>query len=247
MKDISLQLWTIQEVLDRSLEEAISLAAEIGYTSIETDAIHKYPHEKINQTLKTHNMRMLALHAQPEMLFGEKERALDLALLYGCDYLVCPIARFDAADLLGSAEAFAKRANAAVDFYASKKVTLAYHSHAHEFERAQDGRFVYDVLFDAFDPRIQCELDTYWTVRGGADLFEVMERYKGRIPLLHVKNYDPVRPETFVDMDDGKLDFEKIIALAKAGGTKHFVIEQDQSEHPAQTARTNYSALARLL
>ena len=56
------------------------------------------------------------------------------------------------------------------------------------------------------------------------------KRYAGRIPLLHLKDCGVLsgNEPTYAEVGNGNLDFSSIIDECEAGGTKWFVVEQDE-------------------
>src|SRR5439155_1236758 len=66
---------------------------------------------------------------------------------------------------------------------------LTYHNHAIEFVR-HGKKTGLEILFDETAPEnLQGEIDTYWVQFGGGDPVDWCRRLKGRLPLLHMKDY----------------------------------------------------------
>jgi len=64
---------------------------------------------------------------------------------------------------------------------------------------------------------------------GGGDPAGWLNKLKGRIPLLHLKDYavnDDNQP-VFAALGDGNLDFPSILSAARAGGCEWYIVEQD--------------------
>jgi len=65
------------------------------------------------------------------------------------------------------------------------------HNHGEEFcylDEEKKGKRIYDFLIEHTDPAlIGFELDVGWVVRAGVDPVEVLNKYAGRFPLLHMK------------------------------------------------------------
>lgn len=123
---------------------------------------------------------------------------------------------------------------------------FAFHPHAHEYRAAGRLRAV-DLLMSLTDPKlVELEMDMGWAHVGGADTAMMLTRYRGRIPLVHVKDRDPAIPVAtggdssvqFVTLGEGKLDYETLIPIARATGVEHFLLETD---HP-KDALANVSA-----
>jgi sugar phosphate isomerase/epimerase len=104
---------------------------------------------------------------------------------------------------------------------------FAYHNHAHEFAR-DGGEYLLDILFKNLPPEAAMELDIYWAAHAGIEPFAYMEKHKDRLKLLHIKQID--KDKKCVDLDQGVIDFRKIITVAKTLGVEHFILEQEEFE-----------------
>ena len=135
---------------------------------------------------------------------------------------------------------------------------LCYHNHGFEFEPFEDGRLPLDVLMSASDPElVKLELDVFWTALTGHDPVAWIEKYSGRVPLVHLKDKSAtapqmtqemkVSPDAFKEVGSGALDFKAILAAARAAGVQHYFVEQDHTAgHPVDSLRKSYSYLRSL-
>ena len=135
-------------------------------------------------------------------------------------------------------------------------VYLAYHNHAQEFRKFANGKRGIDLLFENLDPScVHFLLDTHWLQAGGADILQWIEKCKGRMQYLHVKDYRiaPANYNTgigevdkqFAQIGDGALPWQAIIDTAIANGVKAFIVEQDKvyDEDPFDCAAQSYATL----
>ena len=105
------------------------------------------------------------------------------------------------------------------------------------------------------------EMDLFWTVAGGADPVELLDAYRGRYRLMHIKDMkqrvrfsgdggDPAQwIELFpyvTDAGSGVLDLPTILSHAKRSGVEHFLVEQDLVANPGESLRKGYQFLSRL-
>jgi sugar phosphate isomerase/epimerase len=66
---------------------------------------------------------------------------------------------------------------------------------------------------------------------------EIFKKYKGRIPLVHLKNVTAMPPqyhervprEAFQSLGTGVIDMAGVLKAAAASGAKHYFVEQDQT------------------
>jgi sugar phosphate isomerase/epimerase len=108
-------------------------------------------------------------------------------------------------------------------------MTLSYHNHNREFRKV-GGRTVLEHLYELTPPDVvHAELDTYWVQAGGGDPVVWIRRMKGRMPLLHLKDYavNQDNQPTFAPIGDGNLDFPAIVAAANESACEWLIVEQD--------------------
>ena len=139
---------------------------------------------------------------------------------------------------IADAEAMANR-------LAEHGLELYYHNHHVEFEK-YDGEYLIDMMRN-HTTKLGFELDVHWIQRGGENPVAVIHRFKGRIGLLHLKDYRIGRLQVgeddlkdmskfmqkftniieFAELGQGSLDIPAIIDAGLDSGVKHFFIEQD--------------------
>ncbi|MBL8237743.1 MAG: TIM barrel protein [Bryobacterales bacterium] len=240
LKNIGCQLYTLRSVIDGNPKAILDQLQEAGYGEVEAVRGNL---SKIWDSLKQTKLKPVSLHIDTQYFTVQKDKlgpALDDAKAKGFKYVVCPyIAPADRggvdvikklADTLNSAGAKCKAAG----------TMLCYHNHAFEFEPVAGGKGnLLDVLMESTDPAlVGLEFDIMWSAVGGTDPIDVLKKYKGRVPLLHVKDLGPnitvrynekVPKEAFKEAGAGVLELPKILKAANENGTKHFFVEQDQT------------------
>jgi sugar phosphate isomerase/epimerase len=109
-------------------------------------------------------------------------------------------------------------------------LTLSYHNHDHEFQQI-GGRYIFDIMLESVNPEhLYAEIDTYWVKFAGADPVEVLKRYTGRLPLVHIKDMAPDPPHGFAEVGRGIMDWSTIMPAARDAGAQWFIVEQDECE-----------------
>jgi sugar phosphate isomerase/epimerase len=96
-------------------------------------------------------------------------------------------------------------------------------------------------------PHVGLEIDVHWVARGGLDPVRTLQRYAGRVELVHLKDYrialltdadlralaagEPgafVSNVQFAEVGEGNLDFPAIIRTATDIGAAYLLVEQDE-------------------
>lgn len=130
-----------------------------------------------------------------------------------------------------------------------------YHHHYHECQHF-NGKTVLDHLMDSTDPKlVLLELDTFWALRGGEDSLSLIDRYAGRIRLIHQKDFVKNCPhpanlfgyrfredapltmadyivgelDAYAELGQGCMDLAKIVGRASGAGAEYLILDQDYS------------------
>jgi sugar phosphate isomerase/epimerase len=108
---------------------------------------------------------------------------------------------------------------------------FGYHNHTAEFKKFE-GKTAFEHLFGSTDPEhVHIELDVGWVHVAQQDPIAILNQYKARVIALHVKDFGPVSADGkepgSVALGEGVIDYKKVIATAKANGTKAFFYEQE--------------------
>ncbi len=147
---------------------------------------------------------------------------------------------------------------------ASKKagIQFAYHNHSFEFDPAASlgGKLPYDFFLAELDPKfVAMELDLCWISVAGKDPLAYFEKYPGRFPLVHVKDWikDASTPSTYqgamgqsvkfggrmADVGQGSVDWKRIFAQSGKAGIKHYFVENDEPKSAFDDIKISYDYL----
>ncbi len=127
-------------------------------------------------------------------------------------------------------------------------VVVLYHNHDWEYDKVESDKTGYDVLMN--ETQLGAELDTCWTVVAGHDPIAQMEKLKGRLHLIHVKDCSDFEKKTLCELGDGKVPVKDIVAAAEGCGVECLVVEQDNSwmnNDPLASAKKSYDYLKSIL
>ncbi|GMA59778.1 sugar phosphate isomerase/epimerase [Alicyclobacillus fastidiosus] len=243
MANIAVQLYTLRELLEQDFAGTLRKVAGAGYQAVELHTYGGLTPQALRSLLDELGFQAVSAHVALARIENELDVVIEEAKTIGFGYIVCPWLPPERRQTKEDFEALT-----AVLAQASKKVAeaglvLAYHNHDFEFERF-DGMFVLDLLYANTDPSlVQAELDLYWIHRAGQDPVEYVNKYAGRLDLLHMK--DASKDDgSFAEVGQGVLDWEKIIPSAKDAGVKWYIVEQDVCKgDPLESIQTSLAFL----
>jgi len=78
---------------------------------------------------------------------------------------------------------------------------------------------------------------------GGGDPGWWLEHFKGRVPVIHLKDY--AYGPTMAVLGEGNINFDRVFEKAETAGTKYMLVEQDKcnGEDPFECLARSYAYL----
>jgi sugar phosphate isomerase/epimerase len=183
-------------------------------------------------------------------------RVLDAAKKAGFEYAVMPYLPPNERGGLDVIKKLAEKLNRAGETCRKAGLRLCYHNHAFEFE-PMGGTTPLQTLLDNTDAKLMgLELDLFWVSVAGQDPAAALMRYKGRVPLVHLKDKAPdtadrfnegVPRTAFKEVGSGTMDWAKVLKAAEAAGVEHYFVEQDQTPgDPIASLRQSYAFVSKV-
>lgn len=180
--------------------------------------------------LDSFGLKATGSHTGLDMLTQKFDDVIDYNLEIGNKYVICPWNEYkDKEDYLKAAELFNEIGRKCKD----NGLQFGYHNHAHEFS-SYDNQYGLDLIYRNTEPELViAEIDTYWVYYAGINPVDYIEKYKGRCPLIHLKDMEANESKDFTEVGNGIMDMKAIISAAKDSGTEWFILEQDVCKRPA--------------
>jgi sugar phosphate isomerase/epimerase len=231
IEQVAAQLYTLRDFTKTPAHIAATLrkVRAIGYQAVQASGLGPIAEEELVRLCAEEGLTLCATHEGSQRILDEPEAIAERLTKLGCKYTAYPYpGGVDLKSETQVRELAAKLDRAGAVLKAAGQV-LTYHNHACEFYRI-GGKTVLDWIYDLTDPvNLQGEIDTYWVQNGGADPVAWCRKLKGRLPLLHLKDYaiNAELQPTFAEIGHGNLDFKAIVAAAEDAGCEWFIVEQD--------------------
>ena len=118
-----------------------------------------------------------------------------------------------------------------------------YHNHDQEFKK-ENGKPILDVLAEKIPAdEMGFTLDTFWVQAGGGDPAQWIERLKGRVPCIHLKDF--AYGKKMAVIGEGNINFDRVFEKAESSGTEYLMVEQDDcyGEDPFDCLKRSYKYL----
>ncbi|GLZ11788.1 sugar phosphate isomerase [Actinomadura sp. NBRC 104425] len=233
---ISIQLYTLRDLLSQDVEGTLRSLAAIGYRKVELAGTYGLTAAQFRRVLDRHGLHATSGHIS---LAEDMAPMFEDCVTLGHRFAVVPWASFSTAD---EWKKLADDLNAAGRLARRYGLRFGYHNHSQEFQRLPTGEVPYDIITSRTDPRyVHLELDLYWAVAGGRDPVELIRAHRHRVLQFHVK--DRAADGSFADLGTGTIDFPRIFSHSREAGVVEYIVEHDQPTAPLTTAEVGYEYL----
>ncbi len=242
---LSMQLYSARKF--PPVEEQIATIARYGYTNVETFGPFHEDVAATRRLLEAHGLRASSGHFSLEMVETQTERTLDIAGQLGIEVIVAPyLPPHQRPTNVSEWKALGARLAGIRDAFDAKGRRLAWHNHDFEFFALADGSLpIEHILGDA----LLWEADLAWVARSGAEPKIWIERYRGRLPLVHVKDIAPAGEKSnedgWADVGAGILPWSDLWAQCSAAGAQIMIAEHDNPGDFDRVARVSAEAMRR--
>jgi sugar phosphate isomerase/epimerase len=169
-------------------------------------------------------LKAVGSHTGINLLKNKLDEVIEYNLEIGNKYVICPWNSFKSKDdYIKTAHLF----NEIGTKCRENELQLGYHNHDHEFEKI-DGEYGLDILFNGTKPEnLTVEIDTCWAFYAGINPSDYVRKYKGRVPLVHIKDLKSRGSKEFSDIGQGVVDIPAIVKAANNAGSEWLVVEID--------------------
>ena len=236
---LGIQLYTLRDFCRNPADFDVTLGRleALGVKDVQISAVGDFPAAVQREICDRHGMAVCVTHKNLDQIESRLDALIEDHKVLGCDALGlgwCPEER---RDTLEHTREFARE----VDELGRKlaKHGMAFHYHNHDFEFAPlpdgDGRSFYDVLLEETDPaNVKLIPDVMWMHYAGQDPAAWLYRLKGRVKVLHFKDYvltgetvDNKPGKRFVSLGQGVTGLDAVYRAACETDVPFIVYEQD--------------------
>lgn len=239
---LGIQLYTLRGRMAEGVEATLDLVARIGYREVEFAGYFQRTPAQIRSSLTASGLSAPSAHVSLEAV--EQEATLAAAAEIGHQWLVVPSLPSNVRQTLNDWARLGERFTRIARTARSWGLRIAYHNHDTEL-RPFDGEVPLEVFLAASDPAlVHLQADLFWLAQGGVDPVDFLNRWPGRVPMVHVKDRGP--NGEMVDIGTGTLDWRAVLRAAPAAGIRHWFVEHDNPKNAEAFTRSAHSYLAGL-
>jgi sugar phosphate isomerase/epimerase len=227
------------------LESQIAIVARCGFTHVETFGPLNESAEETRRLLDRHRLAAVSAHVGLDRLETETTRCIHAVRALGVEFVVAPYLSPDQRpDDRAGWIAFGERMARIRDAIEREGLRFAWHNHDFEFVQLPDGSYPIEHVLGA---DLAWEADLAWVTLGAGDPIAWIERYRGRTPLVHVKDVSPAGKRTdedgWADVGEGVLPWAALWNACVAAGAEVMIAEHDNPSDFDRFARVSSAAM----
>ena len=245
---VALQVYTVRDYAERDFAEAMKKVKEIGYDYVELAGLYGHSVKEIRAALRAAGVKAISAHVPVAELLADTGATVATYKAVGVKYIVIPYAPEDMRPgVADDYDEVIKKIAYIGRICGEQGIQLLYHNHDFEFVKMPDGSYGLDYLYSHLPAEyLQTELDLCWVKVSGLDPVEYLQKYYGRAPIVHYKDYvgkktenmyeligtDTAHAETssefaFRPLGQGVQDMRAILKKTMEVYSKYVVVEQD--------------------
>ena len=206
--EYGLQLYSVRDLAEQNLEDAIAKVAALGYKKMEFAGFFNHTPDEINAMLKKYDVEVSGTHSSFDDLVNNYEETVAYHKAIGNKHFIIPGYNLKTQARL---DTFIEQVNEILPKLAADGITLSFHNHHREFLPNEDGAQIFDQLYYRTD--LKFEIDTYWAFVGMSNPINLLERVQDRLLFVHVKDGSPDGKGTPLGM--GEAPVADVYAWAK--------------------------------
>jgi len=253
---VALQVYSVRDDMAEDFTGTLKKIKEMDYDGIEWGGVNIWDFSEVKKIIDDIGLISISAHVPYEVIVSDIEKVLKDYKSLGCEYIAIPWLDMDKVpggkDFDKTVESIKQIGKIGNDI----GIKLLYHNHEFEFVKI-DGKYGLDVLYDSVpEDLLGTQVDTCWVKVARVDPAEYIRKYKGRAPVVHLKDfiiegevkgslYGLVGKETepsgsgdetisrkgfdFRPIGQGMQDIPSILDASLYVGAEWVVVEQDMS------------------
>lgn len=243
---LAVQMYGLRE-LDLPLGDLLREVAAAGYGGIETVGTQGVAADELLKLLEKHGLEVASSHVALSDLEADPDAVIAFNRAVSNDTLIVPWLPPEARPQHAAGwRALGARLGDLAAVCSAPGMTLLYHNH--DFEMVEiDGQLALEHLLAGAPATLGLELDLAWVVRGGGDPLELLRRFHGRVPRVHLKDLAPAGEnedeDGWADVGSGTLPWDALLSASREAGAQWFVVEHDKPKDPLASIRNSAAYL----
>ena len=223
---IAVQVYSVRQIAQNDTAGVLAQIAKIGYHGVEFAGYYGHSAQDIKKILDDNGLKAAGTHIGLDTLLGDNlPKTIEFNRTIGNKNLIVPGVGQKYRSSIAAWKDTAKIFSEIAAKVKPDGFTVGYHNHNLEFEKL-DGEVPFDAFYGAASQDVKVQLDIGHAARAGANVVDVIHRYKGRIISVHVKEYAPTNDDAV--LGDGVIPWKDVFkGLAASPGLEWYISEEE--------------------
>lgn len=241
--NIGLQLYTLRDEIALDFAGTLRKVAALGYKGVEFAGYGDIPAEEMKSLLDELGLKGFSSHVSLQAMRQDLQKEINYLKTIGAEFMICPYLMPE--DRPQSSEEWSKLFSELQEIgteVSKQGLTFGYHNHDFEFHGQVGDDNAFDAMFNQTTPAaVQVEMDVCWVQFAGKNSIEYINKYAGRLPLLHLKDFstDEQGQMKTLELGQGSVNLPAVIEASAKAGVKWLIVEQDVCQNPPLESITN--------
>jgi sugar phosphate isomerase/epimerase len=241
VRRVSLELYSVRNEMRKDPEATLAAVRAMGYDDVELLWSHDNfgrTNAQVKTALANTGLKASSAHIAPELLIKDWPQSVDAAAYLGQEYLFVPSLPAETNTSLDGWKRWADIFNTAGAVARKAGIWVGFHNEPNH-QKPLDGVVPFDLFIERTDPAsVRLQLDAGNMRMGGADPLAYVRRHHDRFWSFHVKDVVADNSQD-TDLGTGTVDFRALFGLVRDVDEKLFVVEQEGSAAPLESAKRN--------
>ncbi|KGE19589.1 sugar phosphate isomerase/epimerase family protein [Paenibacillus wynnii] len=230
VQQVGIQMYTLRDQTEQDFLGTLRKVADIGYEAVEFAGYFGVTAKELRETLDDLGLAAPSAHvgldfSSLDNMQTALSREIEYAQELGLQYIITPGSPVPANPSLEDVISLIPFFEKASEMVRAAGMKYGYHNHDFEFKKV-NGQAIIDLWLEKIPAEhMIAEFDLGWVYVGGANPVDYVSRYAGRVPLVHIKDFDIAHNET--DLGMGQVDFSRIFDIADQAGILYYIVEQE--------------------
>lgn len=228
VRNIGIQLNSLKNLCAKNLEAVLKEVSQLGFRGVEFKGFYGHTPDEINAMLRKYNLALISSHLDLFDILDDFDEHIQYHKALSCNRLVITFGEFSGAESLFM---LINNLNSLEVRLRKHNIELLYHNHEHEFKNYNLDDTALNKIMN--ETKVNLELDTFWAEKGGGDISSILDTYKDRIPLLHIKDGTGHTP---CALGDGECDIKRVYNFGIENNLEWIILELSSKMADPMTA-----------
>lgn len=235
IKKVGLQLYTVRDQMEKSVENTLDIVANIGYEEVEFAGYFDYSANDMKSILDQNGLSSPSTHISLSQARDDIDTLIEYAQTVGHKYIIIGYLEPEERQSLDDYKICVEIFNEADEKCKNADIQFGYHHYDFEFNEI-DGQVPYEIFLE--QTNIEMQIDLYWMIKADVDMSKYYKKYPGRFPMCHIKDID--ENGNYEDLGQGKINFPQLLKHRNLAGFKHYFVENGTPRDSLETIRIGY-------